>query len=571
MGMGLGFYASFGVVMMLAFLASMLAARLKQSAIVGYILVGLVASPFVLGSALAERGIQWIDTDAIRQMASIGILFLLFFIGLEFSPDKLKRAGKAAVILALSDIAINFFIGFIIGYLFGWPMVDILFLAGIISMNSLGLAAKSLNELGRLNSYETEFLISTMVMGDLISISLLAIANFLGVGIEAGGGLGNAIMMPILVYAALFGLAVLVVPRIAVYVGKIRSEEQFILFALAVIFLAAAFAEFGGINGMMGAFLIGMAFSETRVAKRLDEHTSSMRDAFVAVFFVSFGMMINPSLFPSVALMIAFAVPLVVMNEIMIIASLAYFIGFKGRSAVSLGASMLSRAEDAVIYASVGASLKTPKGAQVVQNASALYPFAGAFTLIMSLLTPIFMRASRKIADFFDESLPDFMTYAANLVSRTLKYAVMPSDVPKKASNHPISIGMVLYVILIFATITTTFINHIIVSASCVVLLAILWLLIDNHLKSTFTRPHFSELQLPPSDINSFLGFVTNMIIGSLFTVFLIAALWQYLVLWTVLLLPVYVAFVVSNMDYIYRKVKKKIKMKPARIVAFDY
>ena len=569
--MGLGFYASFGIVMMLAFLASMLASKLKQSAIIGYILIGLVASPYILGKFLTEQNLPWIDSEAVTQMASIGILFLLFFIGLGFSPLKLKRAGKAAVILALSDLAINFFIGFVIGYLFSWPMIDILFLAGIISMNSLGLAAKSLEELGRLNSYESEFLISTMVIGDLFSIILLTVANIIGVGYEPGANASTQIIVTITIFFLLFLLAVFVIPRFATYISRIRSEEQFILFALGVIFVASAFAELGGINGMMGAFFMGMAFSETRVAKRLNEHTSSMRDAFVAIFFISFGMMINPSLFPNVALMIALAVPLVVMNEILVIASLAYFIGFKSYSAVSLGAAMLSRAEDAVVYASVGAGLKTPSGSNVVQNANYLYPFAGAFTLIMSILTPLFLRLSKGISEFFSENLPDYVTYAANLVSRTLKYAVMPSDLPKKVSNHPIMIGMVLYVIIIFITIITTRISHIIACASCIILLSILWLLIDNHLKTTLARPHFSELQLPPSDINSFLGFVTNMIIGSLFTVLLIAALWQYLILWTLLLLPMYVLFVLSNMNYIYRKVKKKNKIKPKKIVAFDY
>src|SRR5206468_5227668 len=126
------------------------------------------------------------------------------------------------------------------------------------------------------------------------------------------------------------------------------------LFALGIVFLAAALAEAFRIPAIIGAFFIGMVFADTKLVTRFEAKLEPLRDSFVAVFFLSFGMMIDPAMLPVVLPMVLIAIPLIFLNDLFLTATLAYFIGFGGRAATAMGTSMLGRNEEAILYASVG-------------------------------------------------------------------------------------------------------------------------------------------------------------------------------------------------------------------------
>src|SRR5205823_6459787 len=180
------------------------------------------------------------DSVFLQSISQLGLVLLLFFVGLEFSITKLMKTKEAAAILAATNLAVNFFAGFVIGAWLGWPVIDTIFMAGVIGMSSSAIAAKSLIDLKRLGNKETEF-------------------------------------------------------------------------------------------------LLGMVFADTRIAGRLKVKMESLRDAFVAIFFLSFGMLIDLSALPSVLPMLVIAVPLILLNDLFLTASLAYFIGFSGRAATAIG------------------------------------------------------------------------------------------------------------------------------------------------------------------------------------------------------------------------------------------
>jgi CPA2 family monovalent cation:H+ antiporter-2 len=444
----LGDFVALAVVFAFAFLGGHLAQRSRQSMVVGYIVAGVALG--TIGAAWVPLGKSLFVDIGIRQVSrsvqavfDFGITFLMFFTGMEISIHRLSRAGRAAIVLALADTGFGFLIGGLLGSLFGWDWRGIFFLGSIIVMSSLSVAAKSLIELRRLDNRETEFLLSAMVVEAFISMVLLTLSTSL---IVVGGGGGphedvtQVAVAVATVYVALIAAAIFLVPRIARRMAGIRHEEVFILLALTMVFSAAALSWAFGLPFMIGAFFMGVAFSETTLTERLRIRLMSLRDAFTAAFFVGFGMLINLQLLlkGDVVLMVALAIPLIVFNEVVLTSTIGFFMGLGRREAVNLGTAFLGRAEDAILFASVGGRLKDEAGAPVLSHGTSLYPFAGGICLAMSILTPKLMKVSARMADALGRAMPRWLRFGGMLVQRTLAVELSPEE----AARHGRSPGL---------------------------------------------------------------------------------------------------------------------------------
>ena len=431
-----------------AFLGGHLAQRSRQSVVVGYMIAGVALG--TIGAAWAPLGDNLFVDVGIRQVSrsvqavfDFGITFLMFFTGMEISIHRLSRAGRAATVVALADTGFGFLIGGLLGSLFGWDWRSIFFLGSIIVMSSLSVAAKSLIELRRLDNRETEFLLSAMVVEAFISMVLLTLSTSLIVVGEGGGPHADVTHVAVavaIVYAALIAAAIFLVPRIAKRMAGIRHEEVFILLALTMVFSAAALSWAFGLPFMIGAFFMGVAFSETTLTERLRIRLMSLRDAFTAAFFVGFGMFINLSLLlkGDVLLLVALAIPLIIFNEIVLASLVGFFMGLGRREAVNLGTAFLGRAEDAIMFASVGGRLKDEAGNPVLPHGSSLYPFAGGVCLIMSVVTPKLMKVSTRIADALGRAVPRWLGFGGMLVQRALMVELSPEE----AARHGRSPGL---------------------------------------------------------------------------------------------------------------------------------
>jgi CPA2 family monovalent cation:H+ antiporter-2 len=260
------FFLEIGVVIFLAFLGAYLAGRLRQSVIVGYIVVGILIGPGMAGLNLGLGGFHYTglveNRDFIQMLSRLGLMFLLFFTGLGFSASALKTTWKPAVILAVSDVLINMYIGFIIGAIFGWPLQDTIFLAAIIGMSSVAVAAKSAEDHKQLYRKELNYLFSTMIVEDFISILLLTFASAFVMGnLLSAVQVVNMVLGVVIIYAFFLILAIFIAPRAFHYFERIQGDELFVLFALSIVFLSSAFADYMGIPPAIGAFLVGMAFA----------------------------------------------------------------------------------------------------------------------------------------------------------------------------------------------------------------------------------------------------------------------------------------------------------------------
>jgi CPA2 family monovalent cation:H+ antiporter-2 len=417
-------FFQFGIIMLLAFIGAGISARLGQSVILGYMLVGIMIGPYMKFSILGFSYSGLIqNTTLLSYFAQMGLVLLLFFVGLEFSISKLKKTKTAATILAIFNLGMDMFLAILLGVLMRWPMEDVFFLGAIIATGSSAVAAKGLMDIGKLSAPETEFIIGMSVVEDFIAMLLLTVAG--GLTARSTGGPGS--LWQLMAYVGAFYLffvllAIVIIPRVLKHIEVIKNDEMFILFALGIVFISVALADALYVQSLIGAFFIGMVFAETTMTERLKNNLMSMRDAFVAIFFVYFGMLINPAVLVQVLPLIVIAVPLMLFSDIILTSSVAMLIGFPARHSVFVGASSTFRGAESMLFASVGAN------SMGVSYAEQLYAVAGPFSLIMDLIALPVLKKSASITVKLSRIVPAYVKFSASLISRTFSKLVMPQS-----------------------------------------------------------------------------------------------------------------------------------------------
>ncbi len=434
-------FIGLALVFLAAFIGAVIANRIRQSMIVGYIATGLllgiaaVEFPDAIGSHIFDP----IETRTLRPslelMADLGLTFLLFFIGLEFSVSKLKRAGKPSMVIAVSHLAFNMFAGAMIGAIFGWDWKSTFFLAATLSMSSLGVAAKSLIELRRLDREETEYMLGSMIVEDFMTMVLLTLAmGTVAAGALASESAGSALMQSVkgalVVYTIFIALALWLMPYLSRWFEKVKNDEVFTLLALACVLGSAALAYYYELPFMIGAFFIGMAFAETRISDRLQLRLLSFRDAFVAIFFVTFGLQIALGSLYDAIWPIIFGIAFVLVNEMFLVSSVGYLLGFNSRGAASLGASLLGRGGDSILFASIGGGLTNPDGTKLLPKSDQLYPFSGGLSLVTNFMVPVAIRKSVTMAVGLGHVLPRWFIFTGAAVGRAMRPAIIHKRQP---------------------------------------------------------------------------------------------------------------------------------------------
>src|SRR5512136_1086646 len=249
-----------GAIMLLAFMAASLARRSSQSVMIGYIVIGVVIGPNISVSILGHEYNGLIqDMSLIQLLSSIGLVMLMFFVGLEFSFSKLKRVRTPAIILAVIDTSVGLFVGFVFASYLGWPLIDSIFLAGVIAMSSTSIAMKVLFDLKRMSSPEVEFLIGLVVVETFIAMIILSVASGMIVQPDTDPvGYGKLIIGMAAFFGFFVWIAMWAVPRVVSYFNSIENDELFILFVLGIVFLTSGLASLMHVPPIIGAFFVGM-------------------------------------------------------------------------------------------------------------------------------------------------------------------------------------------------------------------------------------------------------------------------------------------------------------------------
>lgn len=421
-------FIAVAVVLCAALCGAAAAAKLKQSMILGYLTVGVALGYLAKEYITPMYGIEIVGNESISMLSDLGVAFLLFFVGLEVSVSRIRRAGRTASVLALADVAVLYFSGTLLGFAMGWPLADTLFLAGILAMSSVGVAAKSLTDMKRLANDETATLLGMMIVEDFITMIILAITTAWAVGSSNPGQISQSLQAVAIVYGALIAVALFVIPRLYRRIESVRNDETFALLALGLVFASAALAQQYGMPFIIGTFFVGMAFSETRLSERLTLRLSTLRDAFVGVFFLMFGVQIQISAAIASLWIVAAAVVLVIFDEVFILGALSVVVGFKGKAAALIGASAVGRGEDSIIFANIGAGLTQPAGSAlagqpVLSRHMDLYPIAGGVSLVTSALVPVALKHANALARAGAALTPHAMRHATGIVGEFIREA----------------------------------------------------------------------------------------------------------------------------------------------------
>jgi CPA2 family monovalent cation:H+ antiporter-2 len=551
-----------GLIMLVAFIGAAMAKRTGQSVIIGYIIAGILIGPNMVIDLFGVHYQGFMtDTSFIDYMSKLGLTLLMFFVGLEFSVSKLRKTKAPALLLAIVNTGLDMFVGILLGMALGWPLVDTVFLAGVVAMGSAAITGKSLMELQKFSNPETEFLLGMVVVEDFLSMVLLTIAG--GLVVKTGGvGLGafslvNMLVGVIAFYVFFAILAIWIIPHTAKHLQQIKSDELFVLFALGLVFLSSALAEVCGVPSIIGAFFLGMVFAETKIADRFETKLSSFRDAFVAVFFVLFGMLIDPRMFPSVIWIVAAAVPLVIISDLLVTGALAYLLGFSGRAATSMGAAMCGRGAESVMYASVGSTAVTAtKGAE-------LYPFAGAFCFIMSVITPVMMKFSDVIYRALAKIMPGYMRHCGAVVSRTLGKVVLPSTLKLYKRGRKIEIALSTYFVLMIAVALTSDLIHIAVFGGAVALTVWIFYTVRRELVPVVRQTSYENLGVLSRDGRGIATFVSTFIFASLLLIIVVTFAFYYVWWSTLIAFLVYFVCMMVIMRRSYRKFRSPVSLAP--------
>ena len=381
------------VVMVVAGFVTVLFHRLKQPVVLGYILAGVIIGPHTPPFPLIK------DEHTIRTLSELGVIFLMFALGLEFSFRKLRRVGVTALIAAALEILLMLWVGYEIGVFFGWKTMDSIFLGGILAISSTTIIVKALEELGLTKEKFAELIFGVLIFEDILGILIIAVLS--GVAITGSLQVADVLratgkLSVFLAVALTVGL--LVVPKLLGYVGRFRRNEMLLITVLGLCFGACAITLRLGYSVALGAFLMGAIIAEAREIGRIEELLGPIRDMFSAVFFVSIGLLIDPKM------LLQYAVPIIVITIAVIVGKVvtcsfgAFVAGQDMRTSLRVGMGLAQIGEFSFIIAALGQSLNV--------TSAFLYPIAVTVSAITTLATPYLIRASDVVVGWFGKAAP---------------------------------------------------------------------------------------------------------------------------------------------------------------------
>lgn len=378
-----------GLAIGLIALAGLVSAKLRFSVIPLYILIGMAVGPHAFHwGALDLRFIH--SAELIDVMGRIGVLFLLFYLGLEFSVGRLLKSGKSIAVGGTIYISINFTLGILFGWVSRFPLEEILVIAGITTISSSAIVAKVLVDLKRTANPETEMILGIIMFEDVFLAVYLSILSglILSGSTTVGGVLLSAVISLGFMLAVLF-IGRKAVPLLNKYLN-IKSNEVFLLVIFAALFIIAGFSEKLHVAEAIGALLVGLVLAETQHRKRIEQLIIPFRDFFGALFFFGFGLTIDPTtLFTRETIWLAVGAVIVTLLGNFAAGMLAgRTAGLTPKSSTNIGLTIVSRGEFSIIVANLG------KAGGLLP---VLQPFAALYVLILAILGPLLTKETKSV------------------------------------------------------------------------------------------------------------------------------------------------------------------------------
>lgn len=433
----IAFLQDLAVVMIVAGLVTIVFHRFKQPVVLGYILAGVIIGPFTPPFPLIH------DRETIATLAELGVIFLMFSLGLEFSLRRLREVGATALVAATLEITLMIWAGYAIGHAFGWSNMDSIFLGAILSISSTTIIVKALNELGMTKKKFAHLIFGILIVEDLLAIVIIALLSGIAVSGEFNTGEVVITVLKLVIFlVALLVAGLLAIPRLLGFVGSFKSNEMLLVTVLGICFGISLIAVKFEYSVALGAFLAGAIIAEARERGKIEILTEPIRDMFSAVFFVAIGMLIDPKLIVQYAWPIAVITLVVIVGKILTCASGTFLTGHDTRTSLRVGMGVSQIGEFSFIIASLGLSLNV--------TSDFLYPIAVSVSAITTLLTPILIKSSDPLIAWFDRVAPPQLVGSLQVYSNWLaKTRAQRQDSAVKKQFRRIALQLILNTILI--------------------------------------------------------------------------------------------------------------------------
>ena len=374
------------ILMITAGVVSLLFKLLKQPVVLGYIVAGIVVGPNLFGGS-------FVDPENVEAWGNIGVLFVLFCIGLEFRLKNLVASGKVAVVGAATIIIGMLVLGYGVGRFALLDNMNSLFLAAMLCMSSTTIVMKAVDEAGLSKARFVKGATSILIFEDIVAVVLLVLLSSVAVKNSfEGAELLNKIIVLAVTLTVWFVVGILIIPTFLRKVRPYLNDETLIILALGLCLGMVLTAEEAGFSSALGAFVMGLVLAETLEAHRIEKLMAPLKNVFAAIFFVSVGMMINP------ASLVEYWSPILVVSLVIIIGMITFgtlgcwWGGSTFKDAMQTGFSFVQIGEFSFIIAALGSKLNVTD--------PAIYPIIVAASVLTTFLTPYIMKATIPCYDF---------------------------------------------------------------------------------------------------------------------------------------------------------------------------
>lgn len=390
------FFQDLAIVMIVAAAVMIVFRQLRQPVVLGYILAGLLVGPHTLPFALIG------NKETIDTLAELGVIFLMFSLGLEFNLGKLKKVGATALLGASMEIVLMIAAGYQLGRFFGWSQMDSIFLGAILSVSSTTIIVKALDELGKIKERFAGLIFGILIVEDIMSIAMIALLSGLATtGVLAAGEVGMTLLELSAFLAVLLLGGLLLVPRLIAYVAAFQCDEVLLMTVVGLCLGVSLLTAKLGYSVALGAFLIGVIISEARPQMKIERLIRPVRDVFSAVFFVSIGLLIDPGLLAEHWVPVLVICAVVIVGKVVSCGLGTFLAGNDARTSLRVGMGLSQIGEFSFIMAGLGLSLKA--------TSEFLYPITIAVSAITTLSTPYLIRSSDGMVGWFDRVAPPWL------------------------------------------------------------------------------------------------------------------------------------------------------------------
>ena len=377
----------FTIIMIAASIMAMVSYKLKQPMVIGYIIAGMIIGPFTPPFSLIS------NFDVLNLFAEIGVILLLFVVGMEFPIEKLRMIGKKALVIAFSEGLGTFAIGFLVCQAVNYSLADSLFLALAISVTSTVIVMRILDELGMIKDDASIIILGVAVIEDIIIISMLAILQSVS---STGGLYGIELVTSIVTVLAFIGGALFIgsktVPRFVNLIGKTNQHDVLVVAILGVAFGLSFLAFEIGISVATGAFFAGVLIAESKVHSVTRVLTSPLKDMFGAIFFVSIGALMDITKIPALILPALMLIVVSIGAKFLTVYLSARSQGYDTQTSLKTAFGLSSSGGELALVVAKG-------GADVGTTSSFVLPMVGTMTIITTFITPYLIKLGWKLVD----------------------------------------------------------------------------------------------------------------------------------------------------------------------------